>query len=118
MGMIQCQKHGLTGFMISLDAELIKSINENQLHEDIIKISVVYQFDKYPDATEDDILGDYKCSYYISITKFYIKDLKRSYYVCSEEDENQLRYLFEDMNGGICGKCFNEYIEKNSIQII
>ena len=119
MGMIQCKKHGFTGFMTGVDTELSKGIQNNLFHDDIMKIKLIYKFDEYPDVEEADKLGEYESFYYIGLDKFHKKALKKEYILCSEDDEEKLRYTLENLhNGGMCGKCFNEYVEKNGIQIL
>ena len=118
MGMIQCEEHGLTAFMTGVDAELSKSIHNKLLNENIIEIKIIYKFDEYPDVQEDEKFGDYKSYCYITLGKFYKKALKKEYMVRSEEDEELLVHVLENIcNSGICGKCFNEYVEQNTIEI-
>ena len=59
------KKHGFTGFMTGVDAELSKGIQNNLFHDDIMKTKLIYKFDEYPDVEEADKLGDYEYFYYV-----------------------------------------------------
>lgn len=108
MGMIICDKHGETGFMPFVSNELATMALDNVSLEkgDIAYVDV---------SLIDDEDGEemYSMRYWMSKKCFDSLNADRAYVIKTDDDEAVLDKIFNPVmkGGGICGKCFEEYIE-------
>ncbi|SMF14119.1 hypothetical protein SAMN02745866_00908 [Alteromonadaceae bacterium Bs31] len=111
MGLIICDKHGETGFMPFVSKELAEKIiaNEPLGNKGIKFVEVIF-------IDEDDGEEFQQLHYWMSQKCFDSLSPKESYVIQSDEDEVELDKIFDPImkGGGICGRCFENYLESNS----
>ncbi|MFB9079337.1 hypothetical protein ACFFLS_05600 [Flavobacterium procerum] len=110
MGMLQCEKHGLSGIAINIEKSICHKINRNQqiLSSDLIVVKVyLYDNDQYLFNLNYIITKESKKKY----------NIKSIYEIHNEEDEKQLNEI-DSLVGVICEKCFVEYKFINNIKKI
>jgi hypothetical protein len=110
MGMVICKKHGRTGVRIDLLDEICKKIlSDEPIDQQILSFIHVEYFDK------KELLFD---TTYIVTKKFKEeRNLGNYYKISTEEEEGLLNRKFGDYLGAICGKCFDEYVERYNINL-
>jgi len=109
MGLIVCDKHGETGFMPFVSKEFAEIILASKFlaNEDVKFVEVIF-------IDEDDGEEFQRLQYWMSSKCFESLGLEESYIIQSDEDEEKLDRIFNPImkGGGICGKCFESYVEK------
>jgi hypothetical protein len=110
MGIILCEQHVRTGIVIDILEEICnKILNDESLNQDELTTVIVDYFDG-----EELFFSDK----YLLTTKFKSGfDLKDYYKISSEEDEALIFKLIESRMGAICGKCYEEYMDRHNIKI-
>lgn len=108
MGLIICSMHGETGFMPFVSNELASNILNN--------IYIEKKELSYVDVTfidENDGEEMYKARYWMTYSCLKNLNAEREYIVENDEDELRVDAIFESVmkGGGVCGKCFMEYVE-------
>ena len=110
MGFISCNKHGKSGFLPHISKEL----SENILNNVALNMTEITYVDiRYID--EDDGEEMFSVKYWMSKVCFdSLITAKQKYEIISNEEEEKLDALFNPImkGGGLCGKCFEEYLEK------
>ncbi len=111
MGLIICDKHGETGFMPLVSKELAETIlaNKSLGNKGVKFVEVIF-------IDEDDGEEFQRLRYWMSQKCFDNLNAKKSYIIQSDEDEIKLDKIFDPImkGGGICGRCFEEYMESHN----
>ena len=117
MGMIICEVHGMTGIEPFIDAQIANNIMLDYqglpLEEEKNIFLVILQliFD------ESEGIESFNLHYYISEKNIHKYKLKHSYSITTDEDEDKFNRMTPEFSG-ICGKCFEDYIQKYNIEIV
>ena len=109
MGLIICSTHGETGFMPFVSNELVdKVLNGIYIEKkELTYVDVVF-------IDENDGEEMYKARYWMTNSCFKSLNAEREYIVESDEGEARIDTIFDSVmkGGGICGKCFTDYVEQ------
>ena len=107
MGMILCERHGMSGFHPDISKELSDTIRKNIVldYSEISFVNVLFY-----DESDGELMFDIR--YWM--TKICIESLSAlpRYEVWSDEDEKGLGSIFDSVmkHGGACVNCFEEYL--------
>jgi hypothetical protein len=110
MGMVICKKHGRTGVRIDVLDEICKKIlTDKPIDQEMLSFIHVEYFDN------KELLFD---TNYIVTKRFKEERNLEDYYKISTDKEQELlnRKLGNSI-GAICGKCFDEYLERYNLSI-
>ena len=110
MSMILCDAHGKAGFNPYVSKELTNNILNNVLltASEIKHVDIKF----FCEDTGEEI---FDIRYWMSRWAFESLAAVDLYEVVSDEDEEKLDDLFSPImnGGGVCVKCFNEYLERS-----
>ena len=110
MGIIECNKHGRTGIVTGVLDEICRKILNDEYidHEEFATVVIDY-FDG------DELLVS---DIYLVTKEFKKKyNIRGHYKISSDQDEELLLEPFRSKIGVICGKCYEEYLKRHSINI-
>lgn len=116
MGMIRCEKHGLTGICINIDKTVVDAI----LKEKPLNENKIYMTEITMEFREEDEFYSHTFTYYIHASNYKDFNLKQSYIANLDDDEDAIEKIEKTFPplGIACGKCFNEFLEQNNIEVI
>lgn len=106
MGLIDCRKHGYTGFAWNISKDISSRIlNDFPMSvEEVVKVKVALYDEK-------ELLGDIE--YLVSLNIKNRLNLKDTYSISTDDESDQLGQLIHQELGGICADCLKEYKEKH-----
>lgn len=110
MSIILCDVHGESGFNPYVSNELVDKISKNIFlaPSEIKRVNVKFF---------DEEIGEeiFDIQYWMSKEAFEFLSAADLYEIISDEDEKKLDALFDPImkGGGICDKCFREYLERS-----
>jgi hypothetical protein len=110
MGMIICEKHGMTGISINILKDICEKILENEpiAQEELATILVdYYDEDTFLITDRYLVTNDFKREY----------QLRGYYKISSDEEDQRLWRPIAPMMGGLCGKCYKEYLAEHNIKV-
>lgn len=107
MGLIICERHGESGFM----PHISKALSDYVLNGIVLDGSKITHIDVVL-MDEDDGKHMFSITYWMTQDCFVSLSAKRRYEIESDEDENEFDALFDPVmrGGGLCGNCFEEYL--------
>jgi hypothetical protein len=110
MGMVICEKHGLTGIAIGILNEICdKIVNDEPISQNILRTVVIEYF------VEDELLISHRYLITDNFKRAY--KLAAHYKIKSDEEDERIFKPIDPFIGAICGKCFEEYLLKYNLQI-
>jgi len=117
MGIVICKLHGEIGVKPFIDVKIANNIMLDyqglplEKEKNIFLVIVQYIFN------ESEGIESFNLNYYISEKNIHKYKLKHLYLITTDEEEDKFDRMIPELSG-VCGKCFEDYIQKYNIEIV